>query len=234
MGSNRSAAAGGGDGRAKAGGNKPTVGAFVAQAGLHLKRLELAGGADPFFQKRTHWVAAKASAVSAIANYSDLFRIHQEAEGDLLEKELKRLGPEGVPYTNARLKMALAETIMPDILSLVSSVCGYVLCKRALGSFSRYFRRTSSPGLATFFASSVGGILFGMSTMKLLSPLGQVKSAEIKAKVPLLPGKMPTADAMCEDAMNIYAMAGEEFWDKYRDSLATEPYKKYTSDHIAI
>ena len=233
MGSNRSAAAGGGDGRAKAGGNKPTVGAFVAQAGLHLKRLELAGGADPFFQKRIQWVAAKVPAVLAIANYSNLFRNKQEVEGKLLKKELKTLGPEGVPYTNARWKMTLTK-LMPASLSLVSIVGGYALCKRALGSLSRYFRPTTSPGLATFFASSAGGILFGMSTMKLLWPRGQIKSAKIKANVPLLPGKMPTADAMCEDAMNIYAMAGEEFWDKYRDSLATEPYKKYTSDHIAI
>ena len=29
-------------------------------------------------------------------------------------------------------------------------------------------------------------------------------------------------------------MAGEEFWDKYRDSLATEPFKKHNSKHIPM
>ena len=48
MGADRSPAASGGDGGAKAGGNERTVGAFVAQVGLHLKRLELAGGVTPF------------------------------------------------------------------------------------------------------------------------------------------------------------------------------------------
>ena len=58
MGASRPAAAGGGGDRGtKAGGNGPTAGAFVAQAGLHLKRLELAGGTDTLFRKRIEWVA---------------------------------------------------------------------------------------------------------------------------------------------------------------------------------
>lgn len=52
------------------------------------------------------------------------------------------------------------------------------------------------------------------------------------ANVPLLPGKIPTA--RCEDAMNIYAMAGEEFWDKYKDSSeAFMPGKKQQADNLA-
>lgn len=234
MGASRSAAGGGGDRGTKAGGNGLTAGAFVAQAGLHLKRLELAGGTDTLFRKRMQWVAAKVPAVLVITKYSNMFRRYQ---GIHLEELSNTRGPEGGdlrPYAMAQMKMFLTE-MMPNILALVSTVCGYALCKPVLGSFSRYFKRTPSPGLGSFFSLCAGGILFGMPTMKVLSPYGQVKAAEIKANVPLLPGKIPTGDAMCEDAMNIYAMAGEEFWDKYRDSItANTTVKKNQSDAIAM
>ena len=86
MGASRSAAAGGGDRGAKAGGNKPTTGAFVAQAGQHLKRLELAGGTDTLFRKRIQWVAAKVPAVLAITKKSNLFRKYQEIHLEELDK----------------------------------------------------------------------------------------------------------------------------------------------------
>lgn len=205
-----------------------TVGAMAAEMGLTLKRIM--SGAEPIVQRLDDKIRHSSILVSELAANYVRFGENRYVRKMMQEQGLspygggggvdpvaleESLGEEYQAYMDQAFKLEVMTIYVPIGTFVTSAFGGF------LGLMKVFDNRNSGLLMRSTKAAGClgGGIVLGLGMYDLVASKMEDKADVMRTESPLLPGKVPVADLLCEGYMNIYGLAGQDFWQNYRKVL---------------
>ena len=208
-----------------------TLGAMVAEMGITLKRIMR--GEEPTVQRLDDKIRHSSILISELAaNYVSfgenkyVRKVMQEqgvspyggggVDPAVLEENL---GEEYQAYMDQAFKLEVMTVYVPLGTFFTAAVGGFLGLMKLTGN-------NSNSGVLMRSAKAAGclggGIVLGLGMYDLVASKMEDKADVMRTESPLLPGKVPVADLLCEGYMNIYGLAGQDFWKNYQRVLDNE------------
>ena len=215
------------------GGNaqRVTLGAMVAEMGIALKRIMC--GEEPTVQRLDDKIRHSSILISELAANYVSFGENQYVRKAMQEQGVspyggggvdpavleENLGEEYQAYMDQAFKLEVMTVYVPLGTFFTSAVGGFLGLMKLTGN-------NANSGVLMRSAKAAGclggGIVLGLGIYDLVASKMEDKADVMRTESPLLPGKVPVADLLCEGYMNIYGLAGQDFWKNYQRVLDTK------------
>lgn len=208
-----------------------TLGAMVAEMGIALKRIMR--GEEPTVQRLDDKIRHSSILISELAANYVSFGENKYVRKAMQEQGVspyggggvdpavleENLGEEYQAYMDQAFKLEVMTVYVPLGTFFTSAVGGFLGLMKLTGN-------NANSGVLMRSAKAAGclggGIVLGLGIYDLVASKMEDKADVMRTESPLLPGKVPVADLLCEGYMNIYGLAGQDFWKNYQRVLDTK------------